>query len=187
MFSRIAFFCVFFLRACSGCRFGMHFSRFSTYFRPLFHEKPSIPYIILQSAKVTTWLLFRLAPASCDFASCFARFSKGDSSGFQGAKTCFYFGFSTFASQKHENPEFCEKYREIYFRPLFGLQNGPRFSAFGTFFRLLSAKIRKSPRKIPDKFRKVRFLPILLLPGSILEPPGTISEPPGLDFGASGP
>ena len=38
--------------------------------------------------------------------------------------------------------------------------------------------------KCRDKSRKVRFSPILLLPGSILEPPGTISEAPGPDFGA---
>ena len=90
--SRIHFlracFCVLFFRACFRRRFGVHFSRFSTYFSPIFHEKPSIPYIILQSAKITTWLLFRLAPASCDFASCFAMSSKGEFSGFRGAKTC---------------------------------------------------------------------------------------------------
>ena len=112
MFFHFVVFFVLFFRACSGCRFGRHFSCFSSYFWPLFREKPSISYIILQSMKIMNSLLFRLAPGSCDFASCFAMFSKGDFSGFRGAKLCFYIGFLTFASEKPEKPEFGEELRK---------------------------------------------------------------------------
>ncbi len=61
--------------------------------------------MILQSTKITTLLLFRLAPGSCDFASCYAMFSRGYFSGFRGAKSCFYTGFLTFASEKHKKTE----------------------------------------------------------------------------------
>ena len=193
--SRIYFlracFCVLFFRACFRRRFGVHFSWFSTYFSPIFHEKPSIPYIILQSAKITTWLLFRLAPASCDFASCFAMSSKGEFSGFRGAKTCFYLGFSTFASRKHEKSRILRRFPENLFPTPFW---PPKRTPFFCFWHLFLSPGREKTRKYGnlraqcrDKFRKVRFSPISLLPGSILEPPGTISEPPGLDFGGSGP
>ena len=180
-----------FFRACFRRRFGVHFSRFSTYFSPIFHEKPSIPYIILQSAKITTWLLFRLAPASCDFASCFARSSKGEFSGFRSAKTCFHQGFSTFASRKHEKSGILRRFPENLFPTPFW---PPKRTPFFCFRHLFPSPGRPETRKYGnlrakcrDKFQKVRFSPISLLPGSILEPPGTISEPPGLDFGGSGP
>ena len=180
-----------FFRPCFGRRFGVHFSRFSTYFSSFFHEKPSIPYIILQSAKITTWLLFRLAPASCDFASCFAMFSKGDFRGFRGATSCFHMGFLTFASEKHEKTEFWREIPKNLFPVSFW---PPKRTPFFCFRHLYPSPGRQKTRKsgnlrakCRDKFRKVRFSPISLLPGSILEPPGTISEPPGLDFGGSGP
>ena len=62
-------------------------------FLTVFHEKPSISWRILQSTQFMNLLLFRLAPGSCDFASCFAMFSKGELSGFRGAKSCFYICF----------------------------------------------------------------------------------------------
>ena len=169
---------------------GAFFSFFDL-FSHIFHEKPSIPYIILQSAKITTWLLFRLAPASCDFASCFAMSSKGEFSGFRGAKTCFSWGLSTFASRKYEKSGILRRFPENLFPTPFW---PPKRTPFFRFGHLFPSPARKNPQKsghchakFRDKFRKVRFLPISLLPGSILEPPGTISEPPGLDLGASGP
>ena len=131
-----------FFRPCFGRRFGVHFSCFSTYSSPIFHEKPSIPYIILQSAKITTWLLFRLAPASCDFASCFAMSSKGEFSGFRGAKTCFSLGFSTFASRKHEKSGILRKFPENLFPTPFG---PPKRTPFFCFRHLFPSPGRENP------------------------------------------
>ena len=94
-----------------------------------------------------------------------------------------------------KNPEFCEDFRKIYFRPLFGLQNGPRFSVFGTFFRLLAAKKHENPeicaQNAGTSSGKLGFHRFHCFRGRSWSPRGrfrslrgSISEAPGPDFGA---
>ena len=94
-----------------------------------------------------------------------------------------------------KNPEFCENFRKIYFRPLLGLQNAPRFSVFGTFFRLLAAKKRKIPdisgQNAGTNSGKLGFYRFYCFRGRSWSPRGrfrslrgSISQAPGPDFGA---
>ena len=94
-----------------------------------------------------------------------------------------------------KNPEFCENFRKIYFRPLFGLQNGLRFSVFRTFFRLLAAKKRRNPdipaQNAGTNSGKLGFHRFHCFRGRSWSPRGrfrslrgSISEAPGPDFGA---
>ena len=94
-----------------------------------------------------------------------------------------------------KNPEFCENCRKIYFRPLFGLQNGPRFSVCGTFFRLLATKKRENPeicaQNAGTSSGKLGFHRFHCFRGRSWSPRGrfrslrgSISEAPGPDFGA---
>ena len=76
---------------------------------------------------------------------------------------------------------------EYIFDPFLVFKTDPVFLFWAPFSVSWPQKSGHCRAKFRDEFRKVRFLRISLLPGSILEPPGTISEPPGLDFGASGP
>ena len=91
-----------------------------------------------------------------------------------------------------KNPEFCEDFRKIYFRPLFGLQNGPHFSVLGTFFRLPGRENPEiSTRNSGTNSGKLGFYRFYCFRGRSWSPRGrfrslrgSISEAPGPDFGA---
>ena len=85
---------------------------------------------------------------------------------------CFYYGFSTSASQKHRIREF-QKNRKT---SLFDF-----FLAFKMEPFLTDPPPKTPPRVLQDPPRSLQEPP-----GSILEPPGVVLGASGIDFGASG-